>query len=384
LHLPAKDSYFHHEEQKMKVKPPVGAVSKGGGGILVNYGRLVGFLFLTLAGVMAIVWTRKVAIKAVAIVNKIDVSSPLERMNIEGIDVLLQRPTNNPPKGILFLGHGCSHSHTDFWPPTPPTCSDCLGLPEEMAIVDMARNEYQFVVVAISSQDRGSKCWSGMDGERVAKVLASMHDQLQQEFVGVKIPLLAFGASSGGSFVGNVLPKAMTATEVKKLDGFIAQIAAPNPSRRGAADEQQQQQLPVAVYITMNRDEMTDKRAKEVVSSLTQQNRPATQIRLDPLPITASFFHDRIPSISLRQSAEIVKALEDANFLEPETKLLKEEPRMSDWRSVIRPCVSESEDSFVADASPISEVLNVAQGVHEMTRDGVREAIEYILLKMEG
>eukprot|EP00978_Attheya_sp_CCMP212_P030365 scaffold111402_cov45-Attheya_sp.AAC.2 len=106
-------------------------------------------------------------------------------------------------KGILFLAHGCHHSMTDWWPKSDETCPECIGLPEEVAIVKIALQELHFVVVAISSLDRAqSRCWSQKDGPIVAKILLDM-----QAYFG-SIPLFAFRASSGGFFCSSILPKA--------------------------------------------------------------------------------------------------------------------------------------------------------------------------------
>ena len=383
--------------------------------VLVKNAKVLGFLLLTIVGIFPVVWTRSnvershnnnnnggSSMSSGSSSSSVDPNVPplpLERTEILGVDVLLQRPSSTKdhplPKGIFFVGHGCSHSNTDFWPSTPETCPECLGLPEEMAIVDMALREFHFVVVAISSLNRDSKCWSVSEGDRVAQVLGTLHTQLLQSSERSTsssgssrihtIPILAFGASSGGNFVGSGLVESMEEDDsntnikpTKSLDGFIAQIAAPDPRSHRTAE---QHTLPVAVYITMNQDERTDQRAKSIVESLKEERHYAQHIRLDPLPITDSFFHDRISTISLPQSTAMAQALQRAKYLDPATQLLLEDPRRSGWRDVLRPH-APAWDSLRADQSAISEVLNVAQGRHEMTRDGVREAIQYILLKV--
>lgn len=308
----------------------------------------------------------------------VDPPQPLERRTIGDVDVLLQRPSE-PPKGILFGAHGCSHSHTDWWPSTPETCPECIGLPEERAIVDLALSEYQFMVVAVSSQNRNSKCWSPADGPVVARVLKEVYAAEQSTSSRDKLSVVAFGASSGGGFVGRSLPEAM-AEIGQPLDGFVAQIAAPTPPKQSTT-----QSGLVATYVTMNRDTHTDEKAQEIVEELSSQNVPAKHIRVEPLAIVPGFFHDRIPQhYTLEESKTMVEALEQAQYLDSQTKYLAQDPRRSKWREVLRPHVPASKDGFVADASPVSEVMNVARAKHELTRDGVREAIDFVLKSSSG
>lgn len=370
----------------MKIKAPVVVKQQSS---ITKHAKVLGFLLLCVLGVFPLMMNRSKASStttASASSEKAPLLErvapmPLERTELLGVDVLMQRPAAQyPPQGIFFVGHGCSHSHTDFWPSTPDVCPECLGLPEDSAIVDMALHEFHFVVVAFSSANRDSKCWAVSEGERVGNVLGKVQELLHSEKKdGPRIPIIAFGASSGGKLVGGTLVEAVERTEAKKLDAFISQISAPEPRTHRRQD---QHALPVAVYITMNRDTRTDQQAEEIVASLKEENHFARHFRVDSLPVTESFFSDRITTINLEQSTTMVNALEEATFLDSTTKQLRQDPRQSNWRDVLRPHAGTS-DHLVADESPISEVMNVAWGMHEMTRDGVREAIQYIMLKLK-
>ena len=56
------------------------------------------------------------------------------------------------PCGVLFVAHDCGNSHTD-WFEKSSDCPECIGLPEERAIVETAY-ERNFAVIAASSYDR--------------------------------------------------------------------------------------------------------------------------------------------------------------------------------------------------------------------------------------
>jgi hypothetical protein len=268
------------------------------------------------------------------------------------------------PRAILFLAHGCGHDMKDWWSASnnnnmngQELCSDCRGLPEERAIVRMALEVFHLLVVAISSLDQ---CWSAQDGPRVVRVL----EHLQREY---KLPIYALGASSGGTFVASVLARQTTSSS-SLLSGYIAQIAAPH----GDAVKN----MP-AVFITMNRDLWTDQRVSEVMEVLRADDGvPAQHIRLPPLKLERDFFASRIGEEYTDRSPAMVDALETNGLLQD--GFLTQDPRKSNWRMHLAPLALKN-DSLVPDQSEISEVLNCAWGMHEMTRDGVHEALSFLL-----
>ena len=58
---------------------------------------------------------------------------------LAGVEAVWQMPSS-PPLGLVLLTHGCGHSATDFWPPSP-SCPRCIGLPEEVAITSALLEE---------------------------------------------------------------------------------------------------------------------------------------------------------------------------------------------------------------------------------------------------
>ena len=278
------------------------------------------------------------------------------------VEFLWQTPTQHQdPRAILFLAHGCGHDQNDWWSSTNNNaCRDCRGLPEERAIVRMALEEFHLLVVAVSS--RGT-CWSVEDGPRVVRVLQSLQRDSKKQ-----LPMYALGASSGGSFVASVLAREKTTAMNFRWSGYIAQIAAPSGDLV---------KLP-AVFITMNRDRHTEQRVRDAVAVLRSDHRvPVQHIRLPPLKLGKDFFAKRIGEEYINHSPAMVDALEANGLLRD--GFLTQDPRQSNWRPCLAPLVVHHNDSMVADQSPISEVLNCAWGMHEMTRDGVREALSFLL-----
>jgi hypothetical protein len=278
---------------------------------------------------------------------------------IEGIDVLWTAPPTtttaaSSPCGILFLAHGCSHSHTDWF----ANCGkqNCLGLPEEAAIVQFAL-ERNLIVVAVSSTNRRSKCWQlTEDGPRVVTVLNHISKRYPIDTEKEPLPVFAFGASSGGAFVTGL-------GRYMKLDGFLSQISAnPNPKP-----------VDCMVYLTMNKDDPSDKAAAEIVATAKY----GKHIQLPALQISSpSFFSERIPNLPMSRSTSIVNSLKKDGYID-DVGFLLQDPRQSDWRLAVRQF--SGSDNLIADESPLSEVMNVAYGMHEMTRDGVLEGLDFCL-----
>lgn len=291
---------------------------------------------------------------------------------LEGVRVLWTEPPSNDIRGILFVAHGCHHAATDWF----EDCQDCVGLAEELSIVQMAVEEFKYVVVAISSVHN---CWDiSLDGPRVASTL----QLFQQRYFEKNLPMYAFGASSGGAFVsrlGPFLEDNQYQYPNVRLQGFISQIMAAAPPSVN---------VPCAVYITMNRDTYTDRAAKKYVSHYSSSNPDfgdtdfkVKHIRLAPLQITEFFFHERITKLSKLQSKDMFQSLKDHEWLDSNGYLTKDPRRYdSEWSDVLRPLIPVEQDTLIADQSSMSEVLNVAYSMHELSRDGVQEALTFCTL----
>lgn len=287
-------------------------------------------------------------------------SVTVQREIIQGVDVLFAEPSTKV-KGILFVAHGCSHSNTDWF----LGCDGCIGLPEERAIVQIGL-KHGLVVVAISSSNRRSKCWSvSKDVEPVGNVLQELSNRYKDSG---PLSIIAFGASSGGAFVSGIATP-LKETFGLQIQGYLSQIAA--IGKDDAASCQ--------VYITMDRDTITDANAQYFIAQTASHSKiKRRHIRVPPLPISSNFFALRIPEISMDQSKRIVEAFSKAGLIDSDGYLV-DDPRGSHWRATLNTIVNKDVDSLMADQSPISEVMNAAYGMHEMTRDGVEEALDFCL-----
>jgi len=251
-------------------------------------------------------------------------------------------------------------------------------LPEELAIVDIALNQFTFVMVATSSSEK-NKCWIMGDGTFVGHGLEIITNEIVSENDYINegcLPVYAQGLSSGGHFVSSILPNAMKALNLQDLRGYLSQISVP-------ADKERIEDIP-AVFITMNRDTKIEKPVALAVRKMNSKigETKALHIKLPPIPLTDTFFSDRIGGYySAEISTEMVRSLHNCDIINDSNEIIRN-PRKPEkkpkWKNCLKRFASASADSMVSDESPLAEVLNTAFGMHESSRDGVKEALTFL------
>jgi len=265
------------------------------------------------------------------------------------VEFLWEEP-NVQARGLVFLAHGCSHGGYDWWPKSDK-CSTCIGLPEERAIVKAVLKR-GFIALAVTSVDRVSKCWT--PSEDIDRVNIAINHVLS----GRKLPIFAFGASSGGSFV-----IALANSDEVKIQALSPQIAAGHP-KEGSAP---------LIFSHMPRDTRTGNYVRRLANSLREEKISIAIIEEKPISIEPAFFCDRIEEISEKKSKELQKKLVEAKYLDEKLMLITD-PRRSDWRTIIGDIEG---DTLVADESPISEVMNVAWAQHELVATHIEDILDF-------
>jgi zinc transporter 2 len=302
--------------------------------------------------------------------NNINGNLEYSTFNGENIEWVWEQRPNSVTRGIVFLAHGCNHHSTDFWPSTV-SCDKCIGLPEEQQIVSSLLNN-NMLVFAMSSYHN---CWD------IALDLPRLHYVLQIIFESHKMsasdsPLFCLGASSGGKFCGE-LP---LFNFPYRFNGVIVQISSISVSPSMFNDENEKR-YPPSLWMHMTKDTHLTSHLKSVIALLKHYNNIVKIISIPSFPITPTYFSTKIPHISIDASNQLYLALLNNNYLDSNNYLIQD-PRTSNWRNVVRSVSNEKllgyHDSLVADRSPISEVLNVAWGYHEITSDFIKETIDFI------
>lgn len=286
-------------------------------------------------------------------------------------EAMWELPTAAPPHAVLFVAHGCSHAATDFWAPSK-ACPKALGLPEEVRLRKMALAA-GYAVIGISSQDRNSGCWHfELDGDVVKDALAAWFTLTN---LPPTLPLVAFGASSGGAFVLQ-LPGL-----VPNLRAVVSQIMAVPPSMLSASH-------PPTMFVHMPRDQRTAAFVSRCMKRLAQAGVAAREVEVQPVRPTAGFFLKRIERLAPATAIKLHDALKRSGLLNASGHLA-DDPRRSPWREAIRstpgllealpgPSPDGAPDSLIGDESAVSEALNVAWAMHEIVSDPTEDMLRWL------
>jgi len=256
-------------------------------------------------------------------------------------------------KGLVFLAHGCSHHGTDWWDKSE-RCPKCIGLPEEKRIVARLV-ERDYVPLAVTAKDR---CWHKEDITPVRKAIKIVRERLSLKTE----PLFAFGASSGGTFVSQL--------GINASGGFM--VTAPQLLMEPQPSEANERSS--AIYFTYMASKGKQEMYERAVEHYRKYGYNIKSRFLPPLPVTPTFFSDRIESISPETSKLMVAALREEELIDKSGKLL-ENPRFFKLRKCLQKYAGS--DSLVEGKSPISEVMNVAFAEHAMSSEFVDEMIDF-------
>ena len=285
-----------------------------------------------------------------------------------GIEIVYQRP-NREIKGIVFLAHGCSHSATDWWP-SDKNCPKCIGLPVERAIVTgVLLNNY--IALSQSSINREDKCWTEEDNPRA---IHSIQLIIKKFNLPENIPVHLLGASSGGNFVGHL---ALRAIEQGNLPIKIASTTIQIMPIR-ITQHLPKQRIPGLLFVHMSRDAFSAELIHQLISK--HDTKYLQEMVINPLKIEANFFNRHAGHLSLEDSTVLYNALKSAGFIDA-AGLLVEDPRVSQWRAVASkalPHIVPAQDNLISDQSGISELLNLAYAMHEITDENLDKVFEFM------
>jgi hypothetical protein len=269
------------------------------------------------------------------------------------MEVFWTEPPNSNPQGIVVLFHGCQHSGGDFF-----VCEGCLGLPEEVTISQFAVSE-GLVVVAITSSDRFTGCWSQNDIESTISIIHEFKRRLHVTTV------FGIGASSGGAFLSKLATKTF-------FTAISVQIMGCSSNVFNAVS------FPPIEFVTMSRDIHTDARVSKNIELCKSRNIAYQKRACLPIALNKDYFHYRtLGQIDIDLSKKIYNALMDMKFIDRDSGLLLMDPRESEWRMALErfdPEIIEIYDLPMApDESAISEALNVAWAMHEICASDIEQ-----------
>ncbi|EFN55356.1 hypothetical protein CHLNCDRAFT_134385 [Chlorella variabilis] len=279
-----------------------------------------------------------------------------------------QVPEN--PRAVVFLAHGCVHSAHNYWPQSEE-CPECRGLPEELSHTLQAL-KLGYAVIAISSLDRETGCWSFWDD---CFDVIDIIQEWREDWGLDHLPIYGCGISSGGSFVLK-LPRYM------KFDGLMSEALGIDPLSGGFRDVPGV--YPPTVIVSMQRDKKQRELINENREILEGRNTPVEIIKSYARQVYPTYFSERFPLyISEELSIKIRDGLEEIAMIDGDGNVL-EDPRYTSrpWLKELQEVVPEVQgktESFQGRTVPrfpeMSEdvalpgLMNLAYNLHEIISD---------------
>eukprot|EP00429_Kryptoperidinium_foliaceum_P068125 CAMPEP_0176066770 /NCGR_PEP_ID=MMETSP0120_2-20121206/33323_1 /TAXON_ID=160619 /ORGANISM="Kryptoperidinium foliaceum, Strain CCMP 1326" /LENGTH=329 /DNA_ID=CAMNT_0017400379 /DNA_START=27 /DNA_END=1016 /DNA_ORIENTATION=+ len=290
----------------------------------------------------------------------------------DGVETLWQRPAADPPRGILFVAHGCGHQGPDLFTEVGPDgfefpgckrsyLGKCLGLPEEMRLrkAGLARG---YIVMAVSGGFGRKSCW--MPGEDLGNVAMAVEHVRKTEGLPEDTPVLAMGASSGGAFVGH-LAQPLEQGGLPHLKCIVPEIMAIDAnSNRGVP----------TLFVHMPRDKSTAAAVERDMQVLRSKGIRSKEIPVRPVPVTEEFLAQCFDKAT---AADVLRAMQADKLLDHQG-LLAEDARRRVWVKTVRTAIAgRSSDTLEADESCMAELLNVAWAQHEFTSQFAEEMLDF-------
>ena len=293
------------------------------------------------------------------------------------VEVVWQAPgSSSRQTGVLLMSHGCSHSATDWWPPSP-SCTRCTGLPEETRIVAAALQAGMFAV-AISSVDRDTMCWHV--AHDAPRVLDALEVVLASVNISDTVPRFAMGASSGGAFSALLPtytqpphpPWRAVAVQIMGVPPDMLSMAPMSSSSSDGNASTLAAQYPPSLWVHMPRDAALAELVQSDLATLRASNVTAEEVQVHPLAVSPQFLTERIGGLSNETATAVHGALVKADLLDG-NGFLRQDPRRAPWREALAAAgvldansTLAGHDTLAPDESALSEVLNLAYAVHEI------------------
>lgn len=265
-------------------------------------------------------------------------------------------------KGLVLLLHACTHSALKFFSQSAETCSDCVGLSEELRMVRLLLKE-GYTPVAITSLDRKSGCWSNGDIPRLKHVL-------KQDLLADYQNIYAMGASSGGAFVGQLLVQ----QDLQVQAGVVMVMGL------GTQLVTKLQSIQKPIYLApMPRDKGTTLRANQNYHVL-KDHAILDTTSCKALPVTTSYLLQRVPGLTQELADKLILALQKANHIDENSSMLLVDPTRSKWRNIVSPQNATHYAGLFAlkpGYSPLAKALHRAWAFHEYCSEVVVPALRF-------
>lgn len=288
--------------------------------------------------------------------------------------------TGGEIRATALLLHGCYHHGRNFFSKSS-TCEKCVGLSEELRITRILLEQESIAVIAITSNERRTGCWSDTDYDHVQDALEVFKSQ--HHLTG--LPVLALGTSSGGVFgvqlaVRGIVDAALVGA-MHLRDELVQKWIA-------------MEKKPPVYIAAMPRDE--EKLGKIQANFEAMNGQGPVVLDVDtcrPRTLDASFLNERVPNLSIASAQAIVSDLIEAGHIDAVTGLLVRDPTggsESNWREVLKSGCGAPEWACLENQplemgeSPLAKALNRAWAFHEYCSEVTIKALEFFEKELGG
>jgi hypothetical protein len=312
------------------------------------------------------------------------VTPPLEPLGavISGMEMFYMLPAANATaSGLLIFFHGCNHAGEDMF-----------RLPEHR-IVAVTALRRGLAVLALTSSDRETGCWSEYDVVRLQETNI-VDEWMKTISLPTDLPRIGMGTSSGASIlfsVYKVLGFHALASYVMP-DGFATQAMIKETNDAS--------NLPATVFVHMPKDKLTSSGVTRQASALRSLGVPTKVYDVRPHPFTPELCDRRLPEVGDRRCHNFLARVHARypGLLDKANNVLQ--PFVAgDWQTVFQDSKLDDDLRHFVGAPPAEkgqlsplqfsghswswaamvEEVSVSYGEHEMTCEHRNEVFDFLM-----
>ncbi|CAF0763546.1 unnamed protein product [Adineta steineri] len=286
------------------------------------------------------------------------------------VQVLFRLPKKTPIFALLLIFHGCSR-----------TANDWFNTIERQRIIGAAI-DLGYGCLAFQATDDFSRCWSN-------EVDMSSNNDVEMVWTGLKgfyneypklesLPRFTFGSSSGGIFssIFAINPRYKIQGQIIFISIVLPEIVQTRVKKEG---------YPPTAWIYMPRDIefASEARINDSKRVFAEENIPHISYIIEPLCVTSTIFHERIPTITKETSLYIFYRLQQNHWLDPQNYLKYNPRRKNTWQEFLLIPVNKTlistdiSKNLNEHKTILPDFFNTLYGEHEISFERSFEALQW-------
>ncbi|UJR30972.1 hypothetical protein I4U23_018484 [Adineta vaga] len=293
-----------------------------------------------------------------------------KRIYSTNIEILFRLPKKVSPSALLLIFHGCSRSANDWF-----------STIERQRIIGAAL-DLGYGCLAFQSTDAFSHCWSNefdLSNNPDVQMVWNGLDGFYKEYPKLKLlPRFTFGASSGGMF-----SSIFAINSRHKIQGQIIFISIVHPELLESHVRKGTYPPTAWIYMTRDTEFASQSRINESMKHFAEQNIPHKSYAIEPIQVTSTIFHERIPTLTRETSQYIFECLQQNNWLDSENYLKHNPRRRNTWPDFLLLTVNKTHtnsnifENLNAHKKILPDFFNTIYGEHEISFERSFEALQW-------